>query len=96
MIKIDLSKYGIDPDDPTIKDICDDDELEKLSPRLMVEPSELVKEYYERVKKDNLDLEMAAPTLARTLSLNKKTTAKAGLRAENDAHFICTICFKVV
>ena len=44
MIKVDLEKLGLDPEDPTIDDICEDIDLEKLSPRCMVEPSELLKE----------------------------------------------------
>ena len=35
---------GLDPNDPTIRDVCDDGDLEKLSPRLMVDPGQLANE----------------------------------------------------
>lgn len=41
---LDVNLCGLDPDDPTIRDVCEDGDLEKLSPRLMVEPAALVKE----------------------------------------------------
>ena len=72
MIRVDLAQFGIDPDDPTISGIVDDDELDKLSPRTMVDPADIVKEIADKAKKDKIDMETQIPTLARTLSLNKK------------------------
>jgi hypothetical protein len=42
MIQVNLC--GLDPDDPTLHGVAEDEDLEKLSPRLIVEPAELLKE----------------------------------------------------
>jgi len=76
----------------TITDVVEDDDLEKLSPRLMVEPEELIKEQQE-VHKDLDPQTPGALNMSRTLSLNKKL---ADAKKESDHHFICTICFKVL
>ena len=42
MVQVNLC--GLDPDDATVHGVAEDEDLEKLSPRLMVEPAELIKE----------------------------------------------------
>lgn len=96
MVKVDLEKLGLNPDDPTIDDICEDLDLEKLSPRCLVEPSELLKEQSSELLKKDVNIELTNPTLARTLSLAKKEVEIGGCLHENDQHFICTFCFKIL
>ena len=88
MIKPNLALLGLSLD-PTIDDIVEDDDLDKLSPRLMVEPESLLAEEKGLRKADGL-------SMTKSLSIETELAKVCGPAHDLDNHYICSICFKVV